>query len=129
MKIPSINALLTGAKRTFIRFPFVILLSSAGAFILGYIIHLDKSQASNTQYLYNAAMACSLGIPLLISFSFITERYRSSRAVNIIVQITGIMLLTAYFISLPADKSYVDITRYILLNYRFTSSCFIFHIY
>lgn len=115
MHLPSFNNLISGAKHTFYRFPFVILTSLTGAVIMAYIINLPYPESLNVRYLYNIVMACSLGIPFLISLSFITERLKSSRFTSLLIQTTGLILLVTYYFSLPAETSYIDITRYIVL--------------
>jgi hypothetical protein len=114
MKIPSLKVLFEGAKETLLRFPFVILTSVVGT---GFMIHLlgiefDRQEAS--KYLYNVVMVCSLGISFLLSLVFICERIKASKTVTYIVQIIGLILLIAYYLSLPHDAGYTDITRYLL---------------
>ncbi len=114
MKIPSVRLLLEGAKETFLRFPFVIIASAVGAGFMIYILDLPFERQDANQYLYNAVMACSLGIPFLLSLVFVSERIKSSKAIVYAVQIVGIILLTAYYFSLPKEAGVVEITRYLL---------------
>lgn len=114
MKIPSVRLLFEGAKETFLRFPFVIIASAIGAGFMIYILDLPFDRQDENQHLYNAVMACSLGIPFLLSLVFVSERIKSTKAVVYAVQITGVILLVAYYFSLPKEAGVIEITRYLL---------------
>lgn len=114
MKIPSLKVLLDSTKETFLRFPFVILTSIVGAVVMINIIGAPFERQEQVRYLYNIVMACSLGIPFLIALKFISERMKLSSLITNVIQITGVLLLVAYYFSLPVDVGYADITRYLL---------------
>ena len=114
MKIPSLKNLFESSKETFLRFPFVILTSVVGSGFMIYIIGSPFERQDSVRYLYNVVIACSLGISFLLALKFICERVKTSKAVTLVTQITGILLLAAYYFSLPEDIGYTDITRYFL---------------
>ncbi len=114
MKIPSLKVLFESTKETFLRFPFVILTSVIGAGFMIYIIDTPFERQESVRYLYNVVIACSLGISFLLALKFICERVKTSKTVTLVTQITGLVLLVAYYFSLPKDVGYADITRYFL---------------
>jgi hypothetical protein len=114
MKIPSLKVLFENAKETLLRFPFVILSSVIGTGFIIYLLDLPFDRQDAFRYLYNVVMVCSLGIPFLLSLVFICERIKTTKVVSFLVQLFGMILLLAYYYSLPKDIGYTDITRYIL---------------
>lgn len=114
MKIPSLKALFEGAKETLFRFPFVILASVIGAGFMIYLLDLPFVRQESQKYLYNVVMVCSLGISFLLSLVFICERIKATKILTLIIQLIGIILLIAYYFTLPKEPGYVDITRYLL---------------
>jgi hypothetical protein len=114
MKIPSLKVLFEGAKETVFRFPFVILASVIGAGFMIYLLDVPFERQDAYKHLYNVVMVCSLGISFLLSLVFICERIKTSKAISIIVQIIGVILLVAYYFSLPGEVGYKDIVRYFL---------------
>lgn len=114
MKIPSLKVLFEGAKETLFRFPFVILVSVIGAGFMIYIIDQPFDKQESIKHLYNVVMVCSLGISFLLSLVFMFERVKVPTFVSIIIQLTGLVILTAYYFTLPDEAGYVEITRYFL---------------
>jgi hypothetical protein len=114
MKIPSLKVLFEGAKETLLRFPFVILASVMGAGFMVYLLDLPFDRQDSYKHLYNVVMVCSLGISFLLSLVFICERIKTSKIASIVVQIIGVILLVAYYFSLPGEVGYKDIARYFL---------------
>jgi hypothetical protein len=114
MKIPSLKVLFESTKETFLRFPFVILASVIGAGFMIYLVGGPFERQETDRYLYNVVIACSVGISFLLSLKFVCERAKASKAVTLTVQIIGVLLLVAYYFSLPKEVGYADITRYFL---------------
>ncbi|MFA5404473.1 MAG: DUF4153 domain-containing protein [Ignavibacteria bacterium] len=114
MKIPSLKILFEGAKETLQRFPFVIITSIIGTAFMIYIVDQPFERQDSIKHLYNVVIVCSLGISFLLSLVFICERMGTSKLVSIIVQIICIILLTVYYLTLPGEVGYKDITRYFL---------------
>lgn len=114
MKIPSLKVLFEGAKETLLRFPFVILTSIIGAVYMIYILDIEFARQENIKYLYNVVMVCSLGISFLLSLVFICERMGVSKKISYLVQLSGMVLLILYYLTLPAEVGYIEITRYLL---------------
>lgn len=114
MKIPSLKVLFEGAKETFLRYPFVILVSAIGAAFMMYIVDQPFERQEYVKQLYNVVISCSVGISFLLALVFITERAGTSKAISVVIQLIGIVILTAYYFSLPKEVGYIDITRYFL---------------
>jgi hypothetical protein len=114
MKIPSLKVLFESTKETFLRFPFVILVSLVGSAFMIYLIGQPYDRREDVHHLYNVVIACSLGISFLLSLKFICERIKTSRIITFVIQAAGLVLLIAYYFSLPAEPGFVDIIRYLL---------------
>jgi len=115
MKLPSLSILVEDAKKTFLRFPFVILIAILGSAAMIRIVGL--SSYNTKEYLhfwYNLAMTASLGIPLLFSLAIFSESRKHKKLIQLIIQITGIILLTVYFFTLSPVENIYDIARYFL---------------
>jgi len=118
MKIPSIKILLSGAKETFLRFPFVILTSILASFFMIYIID-GNIDAVNTYIYYKLVMTFFLGIPLLLALKLHSESMTHSVIRVYIYQLIGIAILVVFFISLGEHENFIDIARFFLLAIAF----------
>lgn len=114
MKIPSLKVLLESTKQTFLRFPFVILISLVGSAFMMYLIGQPYDRRESVHHLYNVVIACSLGISFLLALKFICERVKTSKITANVIQIIGVILLVSYYFSLPKDPGFVEIVRYFL---------------
>lgn len=119
MKIPSINKLYEEAKETLLRFPFVILSSILGAFLMIFIIEIEAEAHQDYKFIYNMVMCCGLGISFLLSLTLRNEVFKLDRTKNYIIQASGIILLVVYYFSLPKDLGLIDITRFLLFALGF----------
>jgi hypothetical protein len=118
MKIPSLTKLFEEAKETFQRFPFVILCSIIGAFIMIYIIETDAT-GKEYYYLQNAVICCGLGISFLLSLTLRNEVFKLPSAKNLLIQGVGLIFLAAYYIWLPKEITEVEVTRSLLFALGF----------
>ena len=114
MKIPSIHKLYEEAKETFLRFPFVILSSILGAFLMIFIIEIEAEAHKDYKFIYNMVMCCGMGISFLLSLTLRNEVFKLEKKKNLLVQVTGVVFLIAYYFWLPKELSLVDITRFFL---------------
>lgn len=119
MKIPSLTRLYEEAMETFRRFPFVILLSILGSFLMIYLIEIDAEPGRDYQRLYNLVMCCGLGIAFLLSLTLRNEVFKLAPVKNYIIQGVGVLFLVAYYYWLPKDLGVVDITRFLLFALGF----------
>lgn len=113
MKIPSLKVLLETSRITFYRFILVILISITGSAVMSYIIGQHFYIHDNFQPLYNIVMVCTIGIPFMLSLSFISERIKCSRLIYRILQIFGLIILFLYYLSLSREANYIDIARFL----------------
>ena len=113
MKIPSLKLLVNNAKITLLRFTLVILASIVSAVVMIYIIGRPFDANPNYQYLYNIVMTCTLGISFILSLVFISERLKTSKSVNLVFQLSGIILLIIYYFTLSSEFNYVDTARFL----------------
>jgi hypothetical protein len=100
MKFISLDKLLGDARRTLLRFPFVLL---AGAFACGAII----SRTDDSHYL----MVGFLGISLQFALALIAERKQWNKS---IAGIVGIALLLLYFFTTPDIDDATDQIRFLV---------------
>lgn len=119
MKIPSLTRLYEEAMETYRRFPFVILLSILGSFLMIYLIEIDAEPARDYQRLYNLVMCCGLGIAFLLSLTLRNEVFKLERLKNYLIQGVGVIFLVAYYFWLPKDLGVIDITRFLLFALGF----------
>jgi hypothetical protein len=119
MKIPSINKLYEEAMETLQRFPFVILVSILGSFLMIFLIEIEAEPGRDYQRLYNVVMCCGLGIAFLLSLTLRNEVFKLDRTKNYIIQASGIILLAVYYFSLPTDLGLIEITRFLLFALGF----------
>jgi hypothetical protein len=101
MKLPSIQQVLQGSWRTFLRFPFVLVNAAIGT--VAVVILIDHEGPPQATVLFNIMMATILGIPLLLALALITEKGKWGRLSAIGGQVLGALLLVAYACSIPTD--------------------------
>ncbi|MCX6156872.1 MAG: DUF4153 domain-containing protein [Ignavibacteriota bacterium] len=120
MKLPSITNLVQQAKLTFLRFPFVILTSILGAFLMMRVIGFSHEYAElHAQTMYNIVMMCSLGLPLFLSFALYSESKGFSRVKGYLLQIVPLILLILFYFSLSKEMDVYDLGRYFLFLIAF----------
>jgi len=101
MKLPSIQQVLQGSWRTFLRFPFVIVNAVIGTVTV--VILIDHEGPPQATVLFNVMMATILGIPLLLALALIAEKGKWSRLYAFGTQVIGVVLLVAYACTIPTD--------------------------
>ena len=115
MKLPSIINLVQQAKITFMRFPFVILSSILGAFVMMRVIGFSPEYLKEYgQFWYNAAMTCSLGLPLFLSFALYSESRAHARIKGYLFQVIPLVILLLFYFTLSKEMDIYDIGRYLL---------------
>ncbi|MGH7450129.1 MAG: DUF4153 domain-containing protein [bacterium] len=117
MKLPSLKHLLHHASRTLGRFPFALL--SAGLGTMAALILVDSNGSSRDGTMYNLLITAALGLPLFTTLPILAEKWKRSRSNNVLIQFSGVLLLGAYFFSLPGDvfsTPYLHLIRFFLLN-------------
>jgi hypothetical protein len=120
MKLPSITNLVQQAKITFLRFPFVILCSVIGAFVMMRVVGYSREYAElHAQTMYNIVMTCSLGLPLFLSFALYAESKGFERIKGYLLQIIPLALLVLFYFSLSKELDVYDIGRYFLFLIAF----------
>lgn len=120
MKLPSLTNLVQQAKLTFLRFPFVILCSILGAFVMMRVVGFSREYADlHAQTMYNIVMTCSLGLPLFLSFALYSESRSFTRIKGYLLQIVPLILLILFYFSLSKELDVYDIGRYFLFLIAF----------
>lgn len=117
MKLPSVRHLAEQFTKTFFRFPFA--LSSALVGTVAWISVLDQGEISGLAFLENLAFLGFLGISLFTAITLLGERLRTSFRTVLLANIGGVIVLTAYFLSLPQkmlDQGSAHLIRYVLFG-------------
>ncbi len=114
MKLPSINSLLQSAWHTFKRFPLAILFAIAGSAVLIKIVSLPYEKRDNFEYLWNIVMASYLGMLLFIAISIYQGRKNFNLKQILLINLGGLILITAYYISLPVSITSIASLRLVL---------------
>jgi len=103
MNLPSVTQLTQQSARTFLRFPFTILDGVFGSVVSCILINND---GTDEKLLFNLLMTTALGIPLFTTIVIVAEKKKWSRAMNLLAQSIGALLLAAYMMSLPGEGAY-----------------------
>lgn len=99
-KFPSYDYIIRGAVRTLRRFPFAMLCALVGTIAAVALIQMEDADRHFT--LQKIVFVCALGIPLLIALTALAERRGRRGASWLGLQALGLLLLVAYYFSLPA---------------------------
>lgn len=114
MQLPSLNHIVQKSASTLKRFPFAILSAAIAVCISIYLV--ENSGTEKTQ-LYNILLLALLGIPLFTVTELVCEKKGWTGLATIGVHFSGVLLLTGYYFSLPADfdfAPYLHVYRYML---------------
>jgi hypothetical protein len=101
MNFPSFEQITRESVRTFLRFPFVLTVAAIGTTVA--LLLADNEPQPEPLWAFRVLLAAILGIPLLTGLSLLAEKQRWSRSASTVLQIGGIVLLTAYALILPAN--------------------------
>jgi hypothetical protein len=101
MKLPSFKQMGEEFRRICARFPLVVIDAVAGT--IAALILIEQEGAEQSMGLVRILMSAVLGFPLLLGLALSAEKKEWSRALRILGQGTGLLLLTVYGASLPAS--------------------------
>jgi hypothetical protein len=132
MKIPSLSLMLSRAKETFLRFPFVIIIAAIGSFAMINLLECQFDSPKNLGHMWgNIAMTSVLGIPLFLSFGLFSEKKGHGTAVKYLFQLIPLAALLVYYFSLSGEENLYDMARFFLYIIAFhllvSYSAFILH--
>lgn len=114
MKLPSINSLLQSALQTLKRFPLAILFAIAGSIVLVKIVSLPYDNKESIEYLWKVVMTCYLGMLLFIAISIYNGRRNLRFKQEVLINLIGLIFITAYYFSLPVTITQIAVLRLIL---------------
>ena len=114
MKLPSLNFFVQSAWHTFKRFPLGILFAIVGSIILINIVSLPYDRKDNIDYLWKMVMTCYLGMLLFIAISIYRGRKNFTFKKVILINLVGIIFITAYYLSLPVSITTIASLRLVL---------------
>ena len=103
MKLPSINYLITSAKKSFLRFSLTII-ASLIAVILGiYLIEFNKDITNIFPYI-NIMLCMSIGIPLYFCATIISNKKKFDRRNDLIIKVLASVILIIIYFTLPNSE-------------------------
>ncbi len=102
MKLPSIKTLITDANETLVRFPAALLVATIGA--VAAIVNVERIESDNL-VLNNILIVAIIGLPLLISVAMYAERSRWERLQTLALQAGALILIIAYFFTIPQHRT------------------------
>jgi hypothetical protein len=116
MRLPSVQQIWQEARRTFLRFPLVILNAAVGTGAAVLLIEPNHSITANP--FVNILYATLLGIPLLTGVALLVEKKRWNRVAGIGWQLFSIALLIAYGCAAPStlEAPAMHVIRLVLLG-------------
>ena len=114
MKLHSINWLVSSAISTFKRFSPVILFAIGSCWFYRLYIHLPYEEKGNHHYYINLVLSCYLGMLLLMVVTIYSERNKFTPAKKVIGSFLAILLIAAYYYSLPDHFTMTSMTRFVL---------------
>ena len=117
-RFASLYALAQTARRTFARFPFV-LLSAIAAAIAAHLLmteHLVVNEGKENTF-WPIIMSASLGIPLFFAIRMLIESRRWPRWLELGAPLAGLGALVIYYAILPTTLKGGDLFRYVSLSF------------
>lgn len=114
MPLPSVDRLITSARATATRFPFVlasgVLAAAAG------IVAVNASDADDW---WRLLFASALGLPLFFAVTMVAERRAWPASWSWLARLAGVMLLAAFFLAWPGWSEPVAMTRFVQASVAF----------
>jgi hypothetical protein len=116
MRFPSFSQVVDGARKTFLRFPLVIL--DAGVGTIAALILADREGLPVASIYFPILLATILGIPFLTALALTAEKRRFKPQASRIVQISGVLVLVLYALIVPQnlpDEPGLHLIRFFML--------------
>jgi hypothetical protein len=101
MKLPSISQAVADARRTFVRFPFVVLAAIIGTACA--LIVIDHEGPAEPTFLFQIIFAAVFAFPLLTGLAITAEKKKWSTLVALGAQLAGVVLAAFYSLSVPRE--------------------------
>jgi hypothetical protein len=117
VKLPSITQAVADARRTFVRFPLVLLAAIVGTACA--LILIDYEGPPGPTFLFQVVFAAILGFPLLTGLAITAEKRKWSKSVSLGAQLTGVVLAAVYSLSVPQELTgapNIHIIRLVMLT-------------
>lgn len=99
VKLPSITQAVADARRTFVRFPFVVLDAIIGTTCV--LILIDYEGPPGPTFLFQVIFAAVLGFPLLTGVALTTEKRKWNKSLSLGAQLAGLVLVALYSLTVP----------------------------
>ena len=101
MKLPSIAQAVSGARRTFVRFPLVVLDAIVGTACALKLI--DYEGPPGPSFLFQVMFAAILGFPFLTGIAIVCEKWKRSTSMSLGLQMGGVVLVGLYSLTVPQE--------------------------
>lgn len=114
-RFPSYRQVVAAAGSTVSRFPLALLSALFGTVVM--VLLVDRAGEPSEHPLIRLAMTAALGLPLFISLATLAERLFAEYPKRVLLQAAGLLLLVAYYFSLPDNPSAQEshIVRFLVL--------------
>jgi len=117
VKLPSISQAVADARRTFVRFPFVVLDAIVGTGCA--LILIDYEGPPGPTFLFQIVFAAVFGFALLTGLAITAEKRKWSTSVSLGAQLAGVVLAAVYSLSVPQEMTgapNIHIIRLVMLT-------------
>jgi hypothetical protein len=101
VNLPSITQAIADARRTFVRFPIIVLDAIIGTICA--LILIDYEGPPGPTFLFQVIFAAVLGFPLLTGLAIASEKWKWGKPLSLGAQIMGVVLVALYSLSVPQD--------------------------
>jgi hypothetical protein len=101
LKLPSITHAVADARRTFLRFPLVVLAAVIGTSCA--LILIDYEGPPGPTFLFQVIFASVVAFPLLAGLAITAEKKRWSKSTSLGAQFAGVVLAVVYSFSVPQE--------------------------
>lgn len=113
-KLPSLQKILHGIKRTILRFPLETLTAITGTVFA--ILLVEKKYDDPKEFCIKAIMACSLCLVSFLSVSLYFEAAKKSQLYRYATSIVLVGLITIFVFSFSTDITPVEVMQFVTLN-------------
>ncbi len=104
MKLPSILYLVSESKRSFLRFPFVLISALIGVLTAIYLIEYQDKIDNDFPY-FNLMLITALGIPLYFSCTIFADRNKLDKLQNLFISLVATGFLIVIYFTLPGSET------------------------
>jgi hypothetical protein len=103
LKLLSLSSAAVDARKTFGRFPFVLVDAVVGTACA--LILIDHEGPPQPTFLFQVIFGAVLGFPLLAGLAILSEKRKLNKAASMGIQVAGMIIIALYAFSVPQELS------------------------